>query len=144
MIPDLQATTRDDVIAELGHLMDEQGFVDKGDRLVEEALRRESVLSTATEHGLAFPHARGVEGGGLALALGISGKGINFDGGKKKLCKIIFFMAIPTAASAFYLKLLAGLAETFTEADARKALMAEKDPDKLWKALVKVTRKHIK
>ena len=53
-------------------------------------------------------------------------------------------IAIPTAASAFYLKLLSGLTETFVKVDARKALMAEKEPDKLWKALVKATRATIK
>lgn len=144
MIPEIASTKRDDVIAELGQLMEQGGYVDKGDRLVKEALRRESILSTATEHGLAFPHARGIEGGGLALALGISRKGIDFDGGSNSLSKIIFFMAIPTSASAFYLKLLAGLAETFSDPESRKAVMAGKTQDELWKALIKVTRKHIK
>ena len=60
------------------------------------------------------------------------------------LTKIIFFIAIPTAAAAFYLKLLSGLAETFAKEEARKALMDAKDQDKLWKALSKLTRATIK
>ncbi len=143
MIPRLQATTQEGAIKELSNQMAEQGFVDNGDTLLEEAMARESLLSTAVDHGMAFPHVRGVEGGGLALALGLSPKGIQFDP-KEQLTKIVFLIAIPTAATAFYLKLLAGLTETFMVADSRKALMAEKDPEKLWKTLMKLTRTTIK
>jgi mannitol/fructose-specific phosphotransferase system IIA component (Ntr-type) len=143
MIPRLKAATRDEAIAELAAKMQEEGFVDDSGKLVEAALKREAIVSTAVEHGLAFPHVRGVEGGGLTLGLGISAKGIKFDGHDKALTRIVFFLVIPTAASAFYLKLLAGLAETFADAEARKALMAEEAPEKLWKALVKLTKKTV-
>lgn len=144
MIPKLEAETKEDAIRELACKMEAEGFVDKADKLLESALRREAILSTGVDHGLAFPHARGVEGGGLTLALGISRKGMDFGGMDKSLTHIVFFMAIPTAASAFYLKLLAGLTETFMNADARKAVVAEKEPDKLWKTLMKVTRATVK
>lgn len=143
MIPRLKATTRDGAIEELAAKMQEAEFVDDAAKLAEGALKREAIVSTALDHGLAFPHVRGVEGGGLTLGLGISAKGIKFDGHDKGLTRIVFLMVIPTAASAFYLKLLAGLAETFSDADARKALQAEENPDKLWKTLVKLTKKTI-
>lgn len=139
----LSATDRDGAIRELADAMQDNGFVDDADGLYEAALRRESIASTAMEHGLAFPHVRGVEGGGLALALGISKKGIKFDSGRT-LTRIIFFIAIPTAASAFYLKLLSGLAETFSSKDVRDKLLAQKDADSTWDVLVKATRKTIK
>jgi len=143
MIPRLEAATRDEAIQELAVRMQEQGFVDDANKLVDAALKREAIVSTALDHGLAFPHVRGVEGGGLTLGLGISSKGIKFDGHDKMLTKIVFFLVIPTAASAFYLKLLAGLAETFMDAEARKVLTAEEDAEKLWKLLVKLTKKTI-
>ena len=143
MIPRLAATTREEAIQELATKMQEASFVDDAGKLVDAALKREAIVSTALDHSLAFPHVRGVEGGGLTLGLGSSAKGIKFDGHDKGPTKIIFFMVIPTAASAFYLKLLAGLAETFSDADARKALMAEESPEKLWKALIKLTKKTI-
>lgn len=144
MIPSLEATDKESAIRELAKQMEASGFVDKADRLIELALAREATLSTGLGHGLAFPHARGVEGGGLCLVLGISRKGIDFKGPVKGPTKIVFFIVIPTAASAFYLKLLSGLTETFTDADARKAIMAEKEPLKMWKTLVKLTRSTIK
>lgn len=143
MIPRLQATTRDEAIRELASQLHTAGFVDDADKLIEAALQREAMVSTALDHGLAFPHVRGVEGGGLTLALGISAKGIKFDGRDKSLTRIVFFIVIPTAASVFYLKLLAGLAETFSDAEARKTLMNEEEPEKLWKVLCKLTKKTI-
>ena len=139
----LKAATRDDAIRELALQMQVAGFIDDADKLVNAALQREAMASTALDHGLAFPHVRGVEGGGLTLGLGISAKGIKFDGRDKTLTRIIFFIVIPTAASVFYLKLLAGLAETFSDAEARKTLLAEEEPEKLWKTLCKLTKKTI-
>jgi len=54
-------------------------------------------------------------------------------------------MVIPTATSAFYLKLLSGLSQTFRDIESRDALLAAADdPEALWKALIKSTRKTIK
>jgi len=144
MIPRLQSRDKEGAIAELAEKMEVEGFVDGADKLVEAALDREAILSTAVNHGLAFPHVRAVEGGGLTLALGISTKGVPFDGPGKKPSRIIFFLVIPTAASAFYLKLLAGLSQTFISSEARKSLTSHKTPATLWKALVKTTRSTIK
>lgn len=143
MIPRLAATSKDAAVREIADKMEKEGFVEKAEKLIEAALKREAILGTAVDHGLAFPHVRGVEGGGLTLALGISEKGIPFNSDPKHLTHIMFFMVIPTAATAFYLKLIAGLAETFMPSDARSALLAEEDPLKLWKVLKKLTRRSI-
>ena len=106
-------------------------------------MRREAIVPTAVEHGIAFPHVRGVEGGGLTLTLGISKKGVDFGAADDKLTKIFFYMVIPTAASAFYLKLLSGLTQSFASKPARDALLNAKTQEELWKALVKATKKMI-
>lgn len=144
MVPNLQAADMEECIRVLASKMEAEGFVDDADKLVEFALRREAVLSTVVDHGLAFPHARGVEGGGLTLALGTNAEGLSLDDSERQPTQIVFFMTIPTAASAFYLKLLAGLTQTFRKSDARKALLAETDPGKMWKTLIKLTRSTIK
>ncbi len=144
MVPRLESQSKEAVIQELADKMEKEGFVDSGAKLLELALRRETILSTGLEHGLAIPHARGVEGGGLTLACGISRKGIDWGGNGRGATRIVFFLAIPTAASAFYLTLLAGLTETFMQAETRKVLMSPKVPEDTWKALCKLTRATIK
>jgi len=143
MVPRLKATDFEGMIRELAQVLEQGGFVEQAEMLVEPALRREAIVSTVVDHGLAFPHVRGIEGGGLAFAVGLSKDGIKAPDGKAA-AKIVFFLVIPTAASAFYLKLLAGLTETFRKEEARKAILAEKDAAGLWKALVKLTRTTIK
>jgi mannitol/fructose-specific phosphotransferase system IIA component (Ntr-type)/RNA polymerase-binding transcription factor DksA len=141
MIPRLAGTTRDEVIMEMSNRLEAEGFIDNASLLAEEALKREAIASTAVDQGLAFPHVRGVEGGGLTLALGLSRKGVRFGG--KTNSRIIFFMVIPTAASAFYLRLLSGLTQSFRDESARAALFEATTQDALWKALVRVTRQTV-
>jgi mannitol/fructose-specific phosphotransferase system IIA component (Ntr-type) len=84
---------------------------------------------------------RGVEGGGLTLAMGVSKTGIDWDG---ENVNIVFLSAIPVAVSAFYLRLMAGLTQAFTKESNRKALLEAKDSAALWKALQKATRTTVK
>jgi len=143
MVTDLQAATAAGAIEELAKVMESKCYVSGADKLIQSALEREAVLSTAMEHGLAFPHVRGVEGGGLTLALGISKNGIQWDDSGNKIT-IVFFITIPTAVSAFYLRLMSGLTETFLKEQNREALLAAQSPAQLWKALTKATRYSIK
>lgn len=144
MVPALKATTVEEAIAELAETMKNAGFVETTEKLVSGAMARENMLGTGIGHALAFPHVRGVEGGGLALAFGVSRKGISWSGPDGGVAKFVFFSAIPTATSVFYLKLLAGLAESYTKESNRKAALEAKSPEELWKALAKATRWTVK
>ncbi len=140
MLPRIKAASRDEALEQICMNMEKENFVDQGKRLFEESLRREVIASTAVDQGLAFPHVRGVEGGGLSLSLATVPKGVKFCDGVKSSTKIICFISIPTAASAFYLKLLAGLTQSFRDESTRDLLLAAETPEELWKALVKTTR----
>ncbi len=141
MVCDLGSATREQAIAKLALAMEKHGFISSAENLVTAALEREGVLSTAMEGGLAFPHVRGVEGGGLTLAMGVSQEGIDWDGEKVNM---VFLSAIPVAVSAFYLRLMAGLAQSFAKEANRKAVLEAKDAATLWKALQKATRATVK
>lgn len=144
MVADLASTTRDDAISELARVMQDGGFVDDAGKLAAAAIERENIVSTSLGKGVAFPHVRGIEGGGLSLSLGISRKGIVFDKNDAEPCHFIFLTTIPTAVSAFYLKLMAGLADTLKKPNHREALLAADSSATLWKALVKATRTTVK
>ena len=141
MLVDLGDGTREDAIAKLAKAMEDHKFISNADNLIAAAMERESVLSTAMEGGIAFPHVRGVEGGGLTLAMGVSKKGVDWDGEK---VNIVFLSAIPVAVSAFYLRLMSGLTQAFSKDANRKALLEAKDAAALWKALQKATRQTVR
>ena len=144
MVAGLQATTPEAAIAELAGTLQAGKFVDDAAKLVESAMAREATLPTGVGNGLAFPHVRGIEGGGLSLAFGTSRKGIKWGGADEKPVHFVFFSTIPTAVSMFYLRLLAGLTESYSKEQNRKAALEAKDGSALWKALVKATRFTVK
>ena len=57
---------------------------------------------------------------------------------------VVFLSAIPVAVSAFYLRLMGGLAQSFEKEANRAAVIEAKDPAALWKALQKATSKTVK
>ena len=139
MVCDLKGDTTEAVIRELAEAMEANRFVSNADALVAAAMERETVFSTAMGDGLAFPHVRGVEGGGLTLALGVSKKGFAYDDAGTKV-RIVFFSAIPVAVSAFYLRLMSGLSEAFSKKENRDLLLKASSPAELWKSFMKATR----
>jgi mannitol/fructose-specific phosphotransferase system IIA component (Ntr-type) len=141
MATDLKATTREDAIAELAALMEGHNFISNADALASAAMDREAVLSTAVGGGLAFPHVRGVEGGALTLAAGVSRNGIDWDGEKVRL---VFLSAIPLAAAAFYMRLMSGMVQAFSKKENFDAAVSAADGAALWKVLVKATRHYVK
>lgn len=143
MMPSLKGSTKEEILLEMCENLREQGYIENCSDLHDAALRREAIVSTAVENGIAFPHVRGVEGGGLVLTVGVSKKGVKFGAPGDKLSKVFFYMVIPTAASAFYLKLLSGLTQSFASKEARDLLLKVKTQEELWKILVKATRKTI-
>ena len=143
MIAKLSATTPEEAVAELSKAMSDNKFISNPEALVAAAMDREQILSTAMGEGLAFPHVRGVEGGGLTLALGLSEKGIKWDG-DGTLVNVIVFSVIPVAVSAFYLRLVANLCESFKKNENLALVKGSKDSAELWKNLVKATRYAVK
>ena len=139
MVCDLKGSTTETVIRELAEAMEANRFVSNADALVKAAMEREIVFSTAMGDGLAFPHVRGVEGGGLTLALGVSKKGFVYDDAGTRV-QFVFFSAIPVAVSAFYLRLMSGLSEAFSKKENRDLLLKAATPAELWKSFMKATR----
>ena len=143
MVCDLKSDTTEGAIRELAEAMSSNRFVSNPEALVKAAMERESILSTAMGNDMAFPHVRGVEGGGLTLALGVSKKGIRYNAAGE-IVHIIFFSVIPVAVSPFYLHLMAALAAAFSKETGRTALIqAAKTPNTLWKAFMKATRRTV-
>ena len=143
MVPSLTASTMQEAVAELSKTMADAGFVSDGDALARLALEREEVLSTRMEDGVAVPHVRGVEGGSLAFALGISKNGIVWDASGEKV-HFVVLSAIPSAGSAFFLKLMSDLMAVFRRKAGRSALLEAATPAALWAALEKATIRTIR
>lgn len=83
---------------------------------------RERLGSTALGHGVALPHARLSplqEPLGLLIRLR---EGISFDSEDNTPVDLIFVLVVPQTASDLHLKLLAQIAEKFSQAEFRDRL----------------------
>ena len=138
MVPRLKESTPQAAIAVLAKALEENGYVSDGDELTRLALEREAVFSTRMGDGTAVPHVRGVEGGALAFALGISPAGIKWDDSGEKV-HFVVLSAIPSAGSAFFLKLMSDLMAVFRRKTGRTALLEATDAAAVWKVLVRGT-----
>lgn len=138
MIPRLSSDTPAGAISELSEAMASGGFITDAAALTSRAVEREELLSTYMGEGVSAPHVRGVEGGSLAFALGISEKGIVWDDSGEK-AHFVVLSAIPSAGSVFFLKLMSDLMSVFRRKAGREALLSASDPVSLWKALEKAT-----
>lgn len=141
MVPQLKAKDRIGAVEELAAAMAKGKFISNVDSFVSAVLDRENVLSTAMGDSLAFPHVRGVEGGALTLAVGTSREGIDWDGTK---VNVVFLSAIPVAVSAFYLRLMSGIGQSFAKKDTLDNLISAETPAEMWKALCKATKAAVK
>lgn len=137
----LGAVSREEAISALADLMETNSYIANASSLVTAAMDREAVLSTAMEGGIALPHVRGVEGGRLVMAVGVSKEGIDWDGEKVRM---VFFSAIPVAVSNFYISLMSGIVQAFSKRETIDSAVKAKDSAALWKALVKATRTTVK
>ena len=143
MLPCMKAKTPQEAIGQLAHAMAENGYVSDGDELTRLALEREALLSTRMNDGTAVPHVRGVEGGALTFSLGVLPGGIAWDDSGEKV-NFVVLSAIPSAGSAFFMKLMADLMAVFRRKSCRAGLIAAKDSATLWRTLVSATRRVIR
>lgn len=141
VMPDLKAKDRVGAIGELAELLETNGCIDSADNVVAAAMAREEILSTATDNDVAFPHVRGVEGGGLTIAVGVSKKGIDWGGVK---VHIVFLSMIPVAVSAYYLRFMGAVTKSFCKPNVRELVIAAQDEANLWRLVQKHTRTELK
>jgi mannitol/fructose-specific phosphotransferase system IIA component (Ntr-type) len=97
-------------IHELSLALQREGCVPDWLPFYHEALNREFLLSTDVEAGMAFPHARLPGLRELAFAFGRSEEPFTWGPGITHPVRMVFLIAVPSAAADHYLPLVSGLA----------------------------------
>jgi mannitol/fructose-specific phosphotransferase system IIA component (Ntr-type) len=97
IIPDLSATQRDDAIAEIVDALVAAGALshELKDEFVKAIIKREKRGSTGFGHGVAVPHVKHPAISRMAVAVGISRTGIDFNALDKQPVYSIFLLLSP-------------------------------------------------
>ncbi len=114
------------------------GDIDVDHRDLFEALcQRERLGSTGLGHGVAIPHCRLGSGEVTAAFIRVR-KPIEFDSPDNELVDLFFVLAVPTGGNEPHLKLLASVAECFSDEQIRQALRTAQD----YHAIMELFRSH--
>jgi PTS system nitrogen regulatory IIA component len=116
VIPELESTTRDDVLKEMGTFLKKRNKIAKDKDLYEKLLQREELGSTAIGDGVAIPHCKmkGVKNPVVMLA--ISKKGLDFHALDGKPSYIFFLVVSSPDNPSVNLQILAAIAHLVRKA----------------------------
>lgn len=100
--------------------------------------QRERLGSTGLGHGVAIPHCR-VEQAGMSGAFIRLNRPIEFDSPDASHVDLFFALAVPSQCSDAHLKVLASIAELFSDAEQRERLRDAGDYRRLAEILSKAS-----
>lgn len=98
IVPDLKATTRDDVIGELIEALAAAGRIkpDVAEEIIQKLIDREKQGSTGIGKGIAVPHIKHPSIDGIMGCIGCSKKGLDFDSlDKAPVYSVILLLSPP-------------------------------------------------
>lgn len=113
IILNLKSQEKEEVFEEMAPLFVEDNIIDaeKLEEFIEGLKEREKLTATGMQDGIAVPHAKSPSVHKIALALGISKEGINFESMDGEPSKYIFMIAAPKGTKQEHLDLLAMISE---------------------------------
>ena len=113
IIIDLKSREKEEVFEEMAPLFVAGNVIDADelDEFIEGLKEREKLTATGMQDGIAVPHAKSPRVHKIALALGISKEGVNFESMDGQPSKYIFMIAAPKGTKEEHLDLLAMISE---------------------------------
>ncbi|MDF1543737.1 MAG: PTS sugar transporter subunit IIA [bacterium] len=125
---DLEAATKEEVIAELVEAVANSNMVTDSARLLADIREREDLVTTGVGYGVAFPHAKTKSVKGIVIAFGRSEAGIDFDAMDHRPVKLFFLIAAPEDAIGAHLNVMARLSYLMKSEENREKLIGAASP----------------
>ncbi len=137
IIPDLDATGRDAVIAEIVEALVNAGAIspELPDEFVKEIIKREKRGSTGFGHGVAVPHVKHAAIGKMAIAIGVSQAGVEFNALDKQPVYAIFLLLSPEDKPEAHLDAMEAIFANLSQETFRRFLRQAKSVDEVWTLL---------
>ncbi|HIF9106941.1 TPA: PTS fructose transporter subunit IIABC [Photobacterium damselae] len=126
---DLQATTKDQVFAEMAEMLTQQGKVADKEQFIADIYAREELGNTGFEEGVALPHAKSTAVASPAVAIGVSRQGIEYGAEDGLPSKLFFMIASPDGGANHHIEVLAELSSKLIEDGFIDAFLAANTPE---------------
>jgi PTS system nitrogen regulatory IIA component len=133
--PELKAATKREVLVELVELLESGHGLDSHGEILDQVLRRESMMSTGIGNGVAIPHGKARAVDRVMAACAVSAKGVAFDAVDGEPAHIFILLVSPENVGAAHVKVLANISRLLKEESVRKQLREAHNPAALLSAL---------
>ncbi|MEJ2628141.1 MAG: PTS sugar transporter subunit IIA [bacterium] len=127
----LKQTKKKSIIEELLVLAIKSGHINDRMKAFEDIMKREEMMSTGLENGIAVPHAKTKAADELTLSLGISKEGIDFDAADGKPSYLFFMLLAPEDAAGPNVRVLAEIARITKNKEFCKSLINASSPQQV-------------
>lgn len=134
----LKSKDKIQALEDLLDLLIKQKLIENRELILTRLVDRERLESTAIGHNVALPHARVNTGGDIAVAVGRSKQGIDFDSVDHKKVHVIILVVWNPSIPGLFNHLFAGLAQFLRKSEFRKRIFQAKNKSELYKVLSEV------
>lgn len=138
VIHNLKAKDKIQALEELLDVLLKQKLIENKKPILTRIIDRERLESTAIGHGVALPHARVDTGHDIAVVVGRSKEGIDFDSLDHKKVHIIILIVWNPSIPGLFNHLFAGLAQFLRKPGFRKRLLETKSRNELYKVISEI------
>lgn len=135
---DLKSKTKVQSIEELLDVLYKEKLIKNKKLILTRIIDRERLESTAIGEKVALPHARVDTGGDIAIAVGKSEKGIDFDSLDNKKVHLIILVVWNPSIPGLFNHLFAGIARFLSKPGFRQRIFEAKDKNELYNVLSEI------
>ena len=133
----LQATHKNDAIAELVNLLAANGRIKDSGNVLSAVLDREATRTTGIGNGLAIPHGKCPGTDQLVMAIGKPATPIDFQAIDGRPVSIIWLLASPPDKTGPHIQALARISRLMTIDKFRQAIAAAQSPQEIYDLIEK-------
>jgi fructose-specific phosphotransferase system IIA component len=128
---------KESVISAMVRILSRSRNITDGERLLEDVLARERLVTTGVGYGVAFPHAKSDAVKKVSFAIGRTAKDVDFEALDSQPVRLIFVIGAPKEAepSGVYLNLMARLSFLMKDERNRAALLSAESVDDVLEVL---------
>jgi fructose-specific phosphotransferase system IIA component len=124
----LKSTDKFGIIEELVDLLDAAGRIEDRTKAMDALIARENQGSTGLEQGIAVPHAKTDSVSSIAVAVGVSPGGVDFEAMDGKPSHLFFLMLAPPDQPAQHVEILSEIARLTKSPAVMKLLLSASSP----------------
>lgn len=133
---DLQATDKDELLAEMVDLLANSGHVQDKAAVLKAVADREKRMSTGMQNGIAIPHGKTDAVDCLIAALGIKRDGIDFGALDGQPSTIFVMTVSPDSRTGPHIQFLAEISRPLNDASTRSRILAATTPEEVLRLLL--------